>query len=128
MKELLVGFARTSAALLWVCLVGPWIARLCGIPVRAAFWTMDRQGRRLTRFQFIWAFGVLVIGVGMFIFSLDSDTIQRVLLEKWLGAKLAYLGFSFALSIFMGVVIAFWCAPTQADESPVTKLDLSPRQ
>ncbi len=128
MKGLLVDLARGSAALLWVCFVGPWIARLCGIPVRAAFWTMDRQNHRLTRFQFVWAFGVLVVGVGMFIFNLDSDIIQRVLLEKRWSAKLAELGFLLALSIFMGIVIGFWCAPTQIGESPVTELDLSKRK
>lgn len=127
MKGLLVDFARISAALLWVCFVGPWIARLCGIPVRASFWTMDRPSHRLTRFQFVWAFGVLLIGVGMFIFSCDSDLIQRVLLEKHWSAKLLDLGFSLALSVFMGIVIGFWCAPTQNDESSVTGLGLSQR-
>jgi pheromone shutdown protein TraB len=89
---------------------------------------MDRQGHHLTRFQFVFAFGVLVVGVGMFIFSLDSDLIQRVLLERRLSAKLADLGFMLALTVFMGVVVGFWCAPTQAGESPVTELNLSPRK
>ena len=126
--ELLVNFLRGPAALLWICFVGPWISRMCGIPVRAAFWTMNRQTQRLTRFQFVLAFGVLIIGVGMFIFSLDSDIIQRVLLEKRWSEKLAELAFSLALSVFMGIVIGLICAPTQIDESPVTKLDLSRRQ
>lgn len=128
MKGLLVQFACVSAALLWVCFVGPWIARLCGIPVRAAFWTMNRQSQRLTRFQFIWAFGVLVFGVGMFIFNLAPDVIQRVFLEKRWSAKLADLGFSLALTVFMGVVVSFVCAPTQTGDSPVTELDLSRRK
>jgi hypothetical protein len=116
------------AALLWMWLIGPWVARLCGIPVRAAFWTMSRQDHNLTRFQFIWAFGVLVFGFGFFIFNLAPDVIQRVLLEKRWSAKLADLGFSLALTVFMGIVIAFWCAPTQTGDSPVTKLDLSGRE
>lgn len=125
MMNLLVSFVRWPAALVWVCFVGPWIARLCGVPVRAAFWKLDNQGQRLTRFTFVWAFGVLVFGVGLAIFNMDLDVIQRVLLEKSWSAKLFDLGFEFALSIFMGVVIAFWCAPTQMDESQVTQLDLS---
>jgi hypothetical protein len=128
MKGLLVQFVCGSAALLWVCFVGPWVVRLCGIPVRAAFWTKNGQDHHLTRFQFIWAFGVLVFGVGMFIFSLAPDVIQRVLLEKRWGAKLADLGFSLAITVFMGIIIAFWCAPTQTDDSPVTTLDLSGRK
>jgi hypothetical protein len=128
MKGLLVQFACISAALLWVCFVGPWIARLCGIPVRAAFWTMNQQNQHLTRFQFVWAFGVLVYGVGMFIFSLAPDTLQRILLEKRWSAKLADLGFSLAITVFMGILIGFWCAPTQTGESSVTGLDLSRRQ
>ena len=128
MSGLLVDFARGSAALLWVCFVGPWIARLCGIPVRAAFWTMDRQGYRISRAQFVWAFGVLLIGVGLFIFCLDSDVIQRVLLEKRWSAKLADLGLMLAITVFMGIVVGFWCAPTQIGESPVTELDLSQRK
>jgi hypothetical protein len=128
MKGLLVDFVRVPAALLWVCIVGPWIARFCGIPVRAAFWTMERQGHHLTRFQFVFAFGVLVVGVGMFIFSLDSDLIQRVLLERQLSAKMADLSTMLGLTVFMGIVIGFWCAPTQAGESPVTELDLFRRK
>jgi hypothetical protein len=128
MKELLVSFVRWPAALLWVCFVGPWIARLFGIPVRAAFWRMDRQDQRLTRLQFVWAFGVLVFGVGFFIFNLDSDIIHRVLLEKRWSAKVLDLAFELVLSVFMGIVIAFWCAPTQMGESPVTELDLTQRR
>lgn len=128
MKVLLISFARGPAALLWVVFVGPWLARLCGIPVRAAFRRMDRQNQRLTRLQFVLAFGVLEWGVGMFIFSLDSDIIQRVLLEKQWSAKLVDLGFSLALSIFMGIVIGFWCAQTQIGESPVIELGLSRRK
>ncbi len=124
MRGLLVDFARVSAALLWVLLVGPWLARLCGIPVRAAFWRNDQQNYRLTRLQFVWAYGVLVFGVGLFIFNLDSHIVQRILLEKQWSAKLVDLGFSLALSIFMGIVVAIWCAPTQMGESPVVKLDL----
>jgi hypothetical protein len=125
--DLLVSFVRWPAAFLWVCFVGPWIARLFGIPVRAAFWKMSRQNQQLTRFQFVWAFGVLVFGVGLFIFNLDLDDIQRVILEKHWSAKLIDLGFEFALSVFMGIVIAFWCAPTQIGESPITELDISQR-
>jgi pheromone shutdown protein TraB len=128
MKGLLVNFARESAALLWVCFVGPWIARLCGIPVQAAFWKMDRQTPRLTRLQFVWAFGVLVCGVGISIFNFDSDIIQRVLLEKRWSAKLSEIGFELAISVFMGIVIGFVCAPTQIGETPVTTLDLSRRK
>jgi hypothetical protein len=127
MKGLLVSIASGSAALLWVWFVGPWIARLCGIPVRAAFWRMDRQNPHLTRPQFVWAFGVLVYGVGMFIFNFGSYAILRVLLEKRWSARLVDLGFALALSIFMGIVIGFWCAPTQNGESPLTELDLSQR-
>ena len=89
---------------------------------------MDREGHRLTRFQFVWAFGVLVIGLGLFIFNLDTDVIQRVLQEERWSEKLAELGFLLALSVFMGVVIGLWCAPTQIGESPVTELDLSRRK
>ena len=89
---------------------------------------MDRQGHRISRPQFVCAFGVLVIGVGMFIFGLDSDVIQRVLLEKRWSAKLADLGSMLAITVFMGVVIGFWCAPTQNGESPITELDLSQRK
>lgn len=128
MKALLVDFVRESAALLWVCYVGPWIARLCGIPVRAAFWKMDQQTPHLTRLQFVWAFGVLVCGVGLSILNFGSDVIQRVLLEKRWGAKLSEIGFELALSVFMGIVIGFVCAPTQTDISPLTTLDLPRRQ
>lgn len=128
MMDLLVSVASWSAAFLWVCFVGPWLARLFGIPVRAAFWKMDRENERLTRFQFVWAFGVLVFGVGLSIFNLDLDILHKVLLEKAWSAKMIDLGFEFALSVFMGIVIAFWCAPTQMDESPVTELDLSERR
>jgi hypothetical protein len=127
MNELLVFIARGSGALLWVAFVGPWIARLCGIPVRAAFWRVDRQSQRLTRAQFVLAFGVLIFGVGMSMFNLDSDTIHRVLLEKRWSAKIIDLGLEIALSVFMGIVIGFWCAPTQIGESPVIELDLSQR-
>jgi hypothetical protein len=64
----------------------------------------------------------------MFIFGLDSDVIQRVLLEKRWSAKLADLGSMLAITVFMGVVIGFWCAPTQNGESPITELDLSQRK
>jgi pheromone shutdown protein TraB len=108
-----------------VCFIGPWIARLCGIPVPSKFWTKNWQNRHLPRLQFVWAFGVLIFGVGMFRFSLGSDIARRVLLEKRLSAKLFDLGFALAFSIFMGIVVAFWCAPTQAGESPVIELGLS---
>jgi hypothetical protein len=111
MKELFVRYACQLAALLWVCFVGPWIARLCGVPVRAAFWTMNRENQQLTRLQFVWAFGVLVCGFGIFIFNLAPDVIRHVLVEKPWSAKLKDLGFSLALSMFMGIVIGFWCAP-----------------
>ena len=127
MMDLLVNLLRWPAAFLWVCFVGPWFARLFGIPVRAAFWKIDQRKERLSRFQFVWAFGVLIFGIGMFIFNLDWGILHRVLLEKQWSAKLIELGFEFALSVFMGIVIAFWCAPTQMDESPVTELDLSQR-
>lgn len=126
--DLLISVAKWPVAFLWVCFVGPWLARLFGIPVRAAFWKMGRQNERLTRFQFVWAFGVLVFGVGLFIFNLDLDNLHKVLLEEPWSAKLIDLIFEFALSVFMGIVIAFWCAPTQMDESPVTELDLSERR
>ena len=89
---------------------------------------MNPQGQRLTRFQFIWAFGVLVFGVGMFIFDLAPDVIQRVFWEKRWSAKLSEIGFELAISVFMGIVIGFVCAPTQIGETPVTALDLSRRQ
>src|SRR3569833_2844830 len=128
MKELLTIFARWPAAILWICLVGPWLARLFGIPIRAAFWRPDRQSQQLTRLQIVCAYGVLIFGIGLSIFNLDSDILHRVLSEKSWSAKLIDLGFQIALSTFMGIVIAFWCAPTQINESPVTKLDLSERR
>jgi hypothetical protein len=124
----LLFIARVSAALLWVWFAGPWIARSFGIPVQAAFWRMDRQKQRLTRLQFVVAFGVLIFGVGLFIFNCDSETIQRVLLEKRWTARFAYLGFSLALSVFMGIIIGFVCAPAQIDEPQVTDLGLSRRK
>ena len=127
MSDLLINFVRWSAAILWVCFVGPWLARLLGFPVRAAFWKSDRY-QQLTRRQFIWVFGVLIFGVGFGIFNLDSDVIHRVLLEKQWTARLIALGFQLLLSICMGIAVVFWCAPTQFDESPVTKLDLSQRR
>jgi len=127
MTDLFLGFVRWPAAILWVCFVGPWFARLFGIPVRA-FWKMDHQNQRLTRFQFVWTFGVLIFGVGLSIFNLDLGMLHRILLEKQWSAKLIDLGFEFALSVFMGIVIAFWCAPSQMGESPVTELDLSQRR
>jgi hypothetical protein len=108
--------------------VGPWIARLCGIPVRRAFWNMGRQNPHLTRSQFVWAFGVLVLGVGMSIYCLDQDILQRVLSEKRWSARLFDLGFELAMTVFMGVLIALWCAPTQLGESQVTELNLSQRK
>jgi hypothetical protein len=127
MKEMLVRYACQLAALLWICFVGPWFARLCGIPVRAAFWTMNSENQQITRIQFIWAFGVLVCGIGIFISSLAPEVIQRVLLEKRWGAMLGDLGFSLGMSVFMGIVIGFWCAPTQLGDSPTIELDLSQR-
>jgi hypothetical protein len=123
-----IRFASALAASLWVLFVGPWIARFCGIPVRADFWTMNRQDHRLTRFQFVWAFGVLVYGVGMFLFTLAPDVIHRLSMENRWSARLADLGFSLAITVFMGILIGLWCAPTQIGESPVTRLDLSRRQ
>jgi len=40
---------------------------------------------------------------------------------------MADLGFSLGMAVFMGIVIGFWCAPTQLGESPVIELDLSQR-
>ena len=125
--HLLSGFVRWPAALLWVIFVGPWLARSLGIPVRAAFWKTDRRDMRLTRFQFVWAYGVLIFGIGLFLFNLDSETLRRLFLERQWSARLADVGFEFGLTIFMAIVVAFWCAPTQADQSPVTELDLSKR-
>jgi hypothetical protein len=125
MKELLISFVRWPAAILWVWVVGPCLARLFGFPIRTAFWKPDRQNQQLTRPQFIWAFGLLVFGIGFGIVNLDSDTIHTFLLAKSWSAKLVPLGFQLALSIVMGTAIAFWCAPAQLDEPPVTKLDLS---
>jgi hypothetical protein len=127
MNGLLLFIARGSGALLWVGFLGPWIARLCGIPVRGAFWKIDRQSEHLTRLQFVWAFGVLIFGVGMSIFNFDADILHRLLLDKQWSARFIDLGFEVALSVFMGIVIAFWCAPTQIGDSPVTELDLSQR-
>src|ERR1700752_2314902 len=120
MRELLISFARWSAAILWVCVVGPWLARLFGIPIRAAFWKSDRQNEQLTRRQFMWVFGVLVFGVGFSIFNLDSEVIHRLLTEKTWSSRLIDLGVQVLLSICMGIAVVFWCAPTQLDESPVT--------
>ena len=128
MNGLLVSIARGSGALLWISFIGQWVARLCGLPVRAAFWRIDRQNQHLTRLQFVWAFGVLVFGIGMSIFNFDSDVIQRVLLDKRWSAKVFDVGFEIALSVFMGIVVAFWCAPTQLGKSPVIELDLSQRR
>lgn len=125
MKELLAETVRESAALFWVCFAGPWIARLCGIPLRATFWTMAKENPRVTRTQFVWAFGVCTLGVGLFLFSLDSGLIQQIYLQKSWNATLGRIGFSLALSIFMGVVVAFWCAPTQIGEPAVTELKIS---
>jgi hypothetical protein len=88
MKELLISFVRWPAAILWVWVVGPCLARLFGFPIRTAFWKPDRQNQQLTRPQFIWAFGVLVFGIGFGIVNLDSDTIHTFLLAKSWSAKL----------------------------------------
>ena len=124
----LISFVRWPAAFLWICFVGPWFARLFGIPVRAAFWNTDRHNQQLTRVQFVWAFGVLIFGIGFSIFNFDVDIFHKILLEKQWSAKLIEFGFDFALSVFMGVVIAFWCAPTQKGESPITSIDLTKHQ
>ena len=127
MKDQLVSFVSGSLALLWICFVGPWLARLCGVPVRAAFWTMDRQQNPpITRFQFVWAFGVLVCGIGLFIFNFGPNFAKWVPYKRSSGSMLEVF-FAFAISVSMGVVIGFWCAPTQIGESPVTELDLSRR-
>ena len=89
---------------------------------------MDRENQHLTRPQFVWAFGVLILGIGLFILGLDWYTIQRVLLDKGWIAKSADLGLLLGISVFMGIVVGFWCAPTHNDESPVIELDLSERQ
>src|SRR3569833_2811836 len=112
MKDYLVSLASGSAALLWICFVGPWIARLCGIPVRAAFWTMDRENSPVTRLQFVWAFGVLVCGIGIFIFDFGPNVSQWIL-EKRSRSSVSEIVLALAISTFMGIIIGFWCAPTQ---------------
>jgi len=127
MKDQLVSFACGSLALVWICFVGPWLARLCGVPVRAAFWTMNRQNPPMTRLQFVWAFGVLVCGIGIFIFNFGPNIAKWVLDKRSSGSTFGVV-FALAISVFMGVVIGFWCAPTQVGESPITQLDLSRRK
>jgi hypothetical protein len=100
MKELLTNFARWPAANRWICFADPWLARPFGIPIRAAFWRPDRQSQQLTRLEIVCAYGVLIFGIGLSIFNLDSDTLHRVLSEKSWSAKLIDLGFQIALSTF----------------------------
>jgi hypothetical protein len=128
MTDLLFKCGNVLAAYVWICFIGPWLARLCGIPVPTEFWKKDWQKMHFSRLRFVWAFGVLIFGFGMFLFNLDHDVVNRVLLDRRWSAKLSDVAFALAFSIFMTSVIAFWCAPTLSDKSPVTELGLSRRQ
>ena len=82
----------------------------------------------------IWGFwvrrgyeGVLVCGIGLFIFNFGPNIAKWVLDKRSSGSTFGVV-FALAISVFMGVIIGFWCAPTQVGESPITQLDLSRRK
>lgn len=129
MKGLLVGICSMLAAVFWMSNVGPWIARLCGIPVRKTFEITGRQQNlRLTRLQFVWGIGVLVFGVGTFIMSFGSYTLQRIFLEKRWSARLFDLGVALLISFLIGIVIAFLRPPARNGGYGIIRLNLSQRK
>src|SRR6185437_9433659 len=121
----LLSFAGLPLAFLWCSFVTPWIARRFGVPVNSAWWTKERQNQHLTKPQFIWIFGVLELGLGYFIWITLRDA-AGLFVEKNRHFGSSDITFALGMCLFMGVVVGFICAPSQADESPVTGLHLAP--
>jgi hypothetical protein len=115
------------AAALWIKLALPLIARWWGIPFRAAFWQEDVYELKLSRWQFVVFYGVAMFGVGGFLLSVPDELRTVVLYKGWV-ARLQVVGFSLAFPTFFGIAIAYYCAPTAEDKSPVTELGLSRKE
>ena len=55
--------------LLWAGVVAPAILRSSGVQMAYGCWRLDRRNQHLSKRQYVWGFGVVAWGVGMFLFS-----------------------------------------------------------
>ena len=55
--------------LLWAGVVAPAVLRSFGVQMAYGCWRLDRRNQHLSKRQYVWGFGVVAWGVGMFLFS-----------------------------------------------------------
>ena len=73
-------------ALFWIGVVAPTILRSFGVPIAFGFWRLGRRNERLSKAQYVWAFGVFSWAGGMFLFLF----LHRYLEWKLLGDRFPY--------------------------------------
>jgi hypothetical protein len=101
-----------ACGLLWVGFAAPAILRTFGVPVAFGAWRIDRRNQHLKRTQYVWACGVFMWGLGMFVFS----TIFRYLDWRLLGDKFSHLSAMRVLEEFLtwlvvGLAFGVFSAP-----------------
>ena len=111
MTALAIFLVGLVCVLLWMCLLAPLILRLFGVPVTFAVWRLDRRNQQLTRMQYVWSFGVVEWGIGMFFFFTVSDYLEW----KMLGYRLSYrtpkqIIMELVTCMAIGLLLGFWSA------------------
>lgn len=57
-----------ACGLVWTNFAAPGILRAFGVPVAFGMWRIERRNQSLNRTQYVWACGVFMWGLGMFLF------------------------------------------------------------
>jgi hypothetical protein len=107
--------------LLWIGFVAPTILRALGVPMALGYWRLDRRNQRLTKWQYVWGFGVFSWGVGMFLFSaVWAYLFSKPIFYGFSRPTLTHLVSELVTWLAAGWLVGFFSAPRHnSSESPV---------
>jgi hypothetical protein len=96
-------------AYLWCCAFGPGIARILGIPMKVAFWGIHRKNLHLNKRQYVWSYGVLSMGLGIFVYFSGSDYLNWIVLGDPLTHRsFLYIGLQLVSCSVLGGLAGFF--------------------
>lgn len=122
MTGLTIFLSAIACVSLWVGVIAPAILRSFGVPMAFGVWRLDRRNQRLSRAQYIWAFGVLSWGLGIFLFS----TVWKYLEWKLLGDRFSYSSPARIVAglltwLLLGFLVGVFSAPRRKGADPSSR-------
>jgi hypothetical protein len=113
-KGLILAVIGLGCPLVWAWLVVPLIARLFGLRLKMAFVAEPSSNNHLSRWQYVFIWGVLSWGLAQFFLLVFLDSADSLLTtHPFAQASPGRILYAFSICLISGALLGLWSAPKQ---------------